>query len=81
MADPEDFDFRTEAIHESDIERYKSIVSRYFTVYDIRWNEKTTAFFVNYIPERLEEQFEQLYDEPDPLSYVQRVMEKISSGT
>lgn len=60
MAEPEDFDFKSPPFQQADIEKIKSIMSYHFKIYDIRWSEKTAAFYFNFNDIDFEEKFEGL---------------------
>ena len=60
MAASEELGFKPDGLTPNDIEKLKSIISKYFKVYDIRWSENTAAFYFNYISYELEEHFENL---------------------
>lgn len=63
-------------IHREDIDRLKKIISEYFRVYDIRWNEKTGAFYFNLNKDNLEENFEKFRLKIKDLGFIPRIAEE-----
>lgn len=53
-------EYQPDTLHEMDVARFKSIISQYFGIYDVRWNEKTVAFYFTPNLSELENNFEQL---------------------
>ncbi len=72
----EDLEFGPDTMDREDINTLKSIVAQYFRIYDIRWNEKTGAFYFNLNKEILEENFEQLRLKLKDMGFVPRISEE-----
>ncbi len=62
MTDSDEFHFNHEGLEPSDIDNIKKLISHYFSVYDIRWSERTAAFYFTYPKDEgeLEQNFENL---------------------
>ncbi len=63
MPDPElsdlpDIEMPADALQRSDIDQLKTIVTKHFKVYDIRWNEKSAVFYFNFNQYEFEKTFE-----------------------
>jgi Zn-dependent protease len=63
----------TEFFRQSYIEDIKKVVTQFFSVYDIRWNEKTLAFYINLNKETLETSFENLRLKLRTMGYLPRL--------
>lgn len=54
----------------AEIERIKSVVGKYFPIYDVRVTHESLTMFVSPDPSTLEQEFEKLRKELKPLSYI-----------
>ena len=65
---------------EPKIEQLKNLVGQYFPIYNIRWNEKTVAFYITFNTDVLEQKFEELREILKTKGYIPRLAQEMGQN-